>query len=60
VPDLSYTIFGGAPLARHPATPDHGGEQEAKSGPQSRKDAEGNRAVDGGQRVPRFAPQLIV
>jgi len=31
-----------------------------RSGPQSHDDAEGNRAVDGGQRVPRFAPQLIV
>ena len=30
MPDLSYTIFGGAPLAERGPTPDHGGEQEAK------------------------------
>lgn len=28
--DLSYTIFGTAPLARHRVTLEHGGEQEAK------------------------------
>ena len=30
VPDLSYTIFGAAPLAGRGCSPDHGREQEAK------------------------------
>lgn len=29
LPDLSYTIFGGAPLGGPPCKTDHGGEKEA-------------------------------
>ena len=59
LPDFSYATFGDAPLAARRLGPDHLGTG-GPNGPQSRNDAEGNRALDGGQRVPRFAADLVV